>query len=156
MFSLLKKENLIHENLVKSKEGYHGPPGSWSEAGLEAWQPHGRKACVQRQQRGEWWEGEQLSPWRTSCHNKQPHECWIDESQQDRRSFLHSVQFSRSVVSNSLQPLGLQHARLPCPLPTPKAYSSSYPSSWWCHPTISSSIVPFSSCLLYQHQDLFQ
>ena len=42
---------------------------------------------------------------------------------------------------------GLQHARLPCPLPTPRTCSNSYPSSWWCHPTISSSVIPFSSCL---------
>ena len=53
-------------------------------------------------------------------------------------------QFSGSVVSNSLQAHGLQHARLPCPSPTPWAYSNSCPSSWWCHPTISSSVVPFS------------
>ena len=58
-----------------------------------------------------------------------------------------SVQFSRSVVSNSLPPHGLQHTRLPCPSPTPGAYSNSCPSSQWCHPTISSSVVPFSSCL---------
>ena len=58
-----------------------------------------------------------------------------------------SVQFSRSVVSNSLQPHGLQHARLPCPSPTLRAYSNSCPSSWWCHPTISSSVIPFSSHL---------
>ena len=58
-----------------------------------------------------------------------------------------SVQFSRSVVSNCLRPHGLQHARLPCPSPTPKACSNSCPSSWWRHPTISSSLVPFSSCL---------
>ena len=57
-----------------------------------------------------------------------------------------SVQFSRSVVSNSLQPHGLQHARPPCPSPTPRACSNSCPSSRWCHPPISSSIVPFSSC----------
>ena len=44
-------------------------------------------------------------------------------------------------------PHGLQHARLPCPSPTPKACSNSCPSSWWCHPTISSSVAPFSSCL---------
>ena len=60
---------------------------------------------------------------------------------------LSSIQFSHSVVSNSLQPHGLQHARLPCPSPTPGAYSNSCPSSWWYHPTISSSVVPFSSCL---------
>ena len=58
-----------------------------------------------------------------------------------------SVQFSHWVVSNSLWPHGLQHARLPCPSPTPKAYSNSHPSSQWCHPTISSSVVPFFSCL---------
>ena len=51
-----------------------------------------------------------------------------------------------SVVSNSLQPHGLQHARLPCPSPTPGAYSNSCPLSQWCHPNISSSVVPFSSC----------
>ena len=58
-----------------------------------------------------------------------------------------SVQFSRSVVSDSLQPHELQHARPPCLSPTPRVHSNSCPSSWWCHPTISSSIVPFSSCL---------
>ena len=57
------------------------------------------------------------------------------------------VQFSRSVVSNSLWPHGLQHARPPCPSPAPGAYSNSCPLSWWCHPTISSSVVPFSSRL---------
>ena len=50
-------------------------------------------------------------------------------------------------MSNSLQHHGLQHARLPCPSPTPGAYSNSCPSSWWCHPTISSSAIPFSSHL---------
>ena len=60
---------------------------------------------------------------------------------------ISSVQFSRSVVSDSLQPHALQHARPPCPSPTPRAYSNSCPSSGWCHPTISSSVVPFSSCL---------
>ena len=57
------------------------------------------------------------------------------------------VQFSRSVVSNSLQPHGLRHARLPCPSPTPGAYSNSCLLCQWYHPTISSSVVPFSSCL---------
>ena len=58
-----------------------------------------------------------------------------------------AVQFSCSVISYSLQHQGLQHTRLPCPLPTPGACSNSCPSSWWLHPTISSSVVPFSSCL---------
>ena len=60
-----------------------------------------------------------------------------------------SVQFSRSVVSDSLRPHGLQHARLPCPSPTPRACSNSCPLSQWCYPTISSSVVPFSSCLQF-------
>ena len=58
-----------------------------------------------------------------------------------------SVQFSPSVVSDSLRRHGLQHARLPCPSPAPRTWSNSCPSSQWCHPTISSSVVPFSSCL---------
>ena len=60
---------------------------------------------------------------------------------------ISSVQFSCSVVSNSLWPHGLQHTRLPCPSPTPEAYSNSCPLSRWCHPTISSSVGPFSSRL---------
>ena len=60
---------------------------------------------------------------------------------------INSVQFSHSVVSDSWRPHGLQHARLPCPSPTPRAYSNSCPLSRWCHPTISSSIGPFSSHL---------
>ena len=61
------------------------------------------------------------------------HSCWL-------------VQFSRSVMSDSLQPHESQHTRPPCPSPTPRVYPNSCPLSWWCHPTISSSVVPFSSC----------
>ena len=57
-----------------------------------------------------------------------------------------SVQFSRSVMSDSLRPHELQHARPPCPPPTPGVHSNSCPSSPWCHPAISPSVVPFSSC----------
>ena len=57
-----------------------------------------------------------------------------------------SVQFGRSVVSNSLRPHESQHARPPCPSPTPGIHSDSHPSSQWCHPAISSSVIPFSSC----------
>ena len=57
-----------------------------------------------------------------------------------------SVQLSHSVMSDVLQPHGLQHTRPPCPSPTPRVYPDSCPLSWWCHPTISSSVVPFSSC----------
>ena len=57
-----------------------------------------------------------------------------------------SVQFSHSVVSDSLRPHESQHARPPCPSPTPRVHSDSRPLSQWCHPAISSSVVPFSSC----------
>ena len=57
-----------------------------------------------------------------------------------------SVQFSRSVVSDSLWPHEQQHARSPCPSPTRGVYQNPCPLSWWCHPTISSSVVPFCSC----------
>ena len=56
------------------------------------------------------------------------------------------VQFSHPFMSNSLWPLWLQYSRLPCPSPTPGTYSNSCPSSRWCYPTISSSVIPFSSC----------
>ena len=59
---------------------------------------------------------------------------------------ISSVQFSRSVVSDSLQPHESQHARPPCPSPTPRVHPDLCPSSQWCHPAISSSVVPFSSC----------
>ena len=57
-----------------------------------------------------------------------------------------SVQFSRSVMSNSLRPHETQHARPPCPSPTPGVHPDSRPSSQWCHPATSSSVIPFSSC----------
>ena len=57
-----------------------------------------------------------------------------------------SVQFSCSVVFDSLRPHESQHARPPCSSPTPRVHSNSCPSSWWCHPAISSSVIPFSSC----------
>ena len=58
-----------------------------------------------------------------------------------------SVQFSHAVMSDSLRPHGLQHARPPCPSPTPRVHPNSCPLSQWCHPTILSSVIPFSSCL---------
>ena len=60
-----------------------------------------------------------------------------------------SVQFSHSVVYDSLWPSELQHARPPCPSPTAGVHPNPCPLSWWCHPTISSSVVPFSSCPQY-------
>ena len=63
-----------------------------------------------------------------------------------RKSNISSVQFSRSVVSDSLWPHESQHARPPCPSPTPRVHSDSRPLSQWCHLAISSSVIPFSSC----------
>ena len=82
--------------------------------------------------------------WDTSNHSAEKD---VYYKNQNNRFPFSLVQFSRSVMSNSLRPRGLQHARPPFPLPTPGAYSSSCPSSQWCHPTISSSVVPFSSHL---------
>ena len=62
-------------------------------------------------------------------------------------NYILNEQFSCSVIPDSLWPHGLQHARLPCLLPAPRAWSNSCPSSQWWHPTISSSVVPFSTCL---------
>ena len=72
--------------------------------------------------------------------------CYVKLVRQ-RKILFYSVQFSHSVISDSLRPHGLQHTRLPCPALTPRVCSNSCPLSWWCHPTISSSIIPFSSCL---------
>ena len=68
--------------------------------------------------------------------------CWRRE---ERKNPLVS-QFSRSVMSDSLRPHESQHTRPPCPSPTPGVYSNSWPSSRWCHPAISSSVTPLSSC----------
>ena len=72
------------------------------------------------------------------------HRVWHDWS-----DLAAAVHISCSVVSDSVRPHELQHARLPCPSPTPRAYLNSCPSSRWCHPTISFSVIPFSSCLQY-------
>ena len=67
-----------------------------------------------------------------------------------------TVQFSHSVMSDSLGPCEQQHARPPCPSPTPRAYSNSCPLSWWCHPTISSSVIPFSRLQSFPESGSFQ
>ena len=97
------------------------------------------------------------SMFKYSCHKQ--HLLWdswnnwnyiLDEKKtqnvHQRKYSFSSVQFSRSVTSDSLQPHGLQYAMPPCPSPMPQVYPNSYPLSQWCHPTISFSLVPFSSC----------
>jgi len=83
-----------------------------------------------------------FSPQEVPCHFNLPHMCITHPPLQP----FSSVQFSCSVVSNSLRPHESQHARSPCPSPTPGVHSDSRPSSQWCHPAISSSVIPFSSC----------
>ena len=81
----------------------------------------------------------------------------LQESVYDVSLIIGSVQFSYSVMSDSLWPHEPQHSRPPCPSPTPRVYPNSCPLSRWCHPIISSSVVPFSSCLQSsQNQDLFK
>ena len=88
-----------------------------------------------------------LETYTLSMHGK-PFTNWVQFS---------SVQFSHSVVSNSVRPQGLQQARPPCSSPSPGVHLDLRPSSPWCHPAISSSVVPFSSCPNpSQHQSLFQ
>ena len=76
------------------------------------------------------------------CYGKQTNK---GRERGERKRAL-SVQFSRSVVSDSLRPHELRYTRPPCPSPTPRIHPNSSPSSWWCHPAIPSSVVPFSSC----------
>ena len=71
-------------------------------------------------------------------------------------SAISSVQFSHSVMSNSFRPHGLQHARPPCPSPSSRVYSNSWPLSWCCHPTISSSVIPFSCLQSFPASGSFQ
>ena len=100
--------------------------------------------------RGQYWSRSWLGE-----GNGNPFQCSSLGNPMDRggwQSTAHRVaksrtQFSHWVVSDSLRPHGLQHARPPCPSPTPGVYSNSCPLSWWCHPAISSSVIPFSSCL---------
>ena len=96
-----------------------------------------------------------VAPWHVGSYspnqgwNPSPRHCKADSQPLDQGSpskSLSSVQFSHSVMSNSLRPHGLQHARPPCPSPTSGVCSNSCPLSQWCHPTISSSATPVSSC----------
>ena len=91
--------------------------------------------------RGAWW---------TTVHRVAKNQISLSDFQ------FSSIQFSLSVVSNSLQPHGLQHARSPCPSPTPGVYSNSSSLSQWCHPTISSSVVPFSCLQTFPASGSFQ
>ena len=86
---------------------------------------------------------------RTTTRESSPHSLQLEKSpcsnEDSAEPKINVSQFSRSVVSDSLQPHELQHTRPPCPSPTPRVHSNSHPSSRWCHPAISSSVIPFSS-----------
>ena len=84
--------------------------------------------------------------WERKLQKSEASRGWCMRSKERSHQFI-SVKFSHSLMSNSLWPHGLQHARPPCPSPTPRVYSNSCPLSHWYHPTISFSGIPFSSCL---------
>ena len=101
-----------------------------------AWRIHGQRSLAG------------YSPW---GHKESDTTEWLTQHRHLKEDLpnyvsVQSVQFSCSVVSDSLQPHESQHARPPCPSPTPGVHSDSYPLSQWCHPAISSSVIPFSSC----------
>ena len=103
-------------------------PWAWSKIRCAFWHFEGNKPLTA-------WTGWRSEAWNyfdRTLHNRHT-SCW--------------VRFSCSVVSDSLRPHELQHTRPPCPSPTPRVYPNSCPLSQWCHPTISSSVIPFSSCL---------
>ena len=83
---------------------------------------------------------------RSFCHGRAKWLHFSNNCCQEISSLIDLVQFICSVVSDSLRPHESQHTRPPCPSPTPGVHSDSHPSSQWCHPAISSSVVPFSSC----------
>ena len=85
--------------------------------------------------------------YKKDLHNPDNHNGVITHLEPNVLVNLGALLFSHSVMYDSLWPHGLQHARLPCTSSSPGACSNSCPLSWWCHPTISSSFVPFSSCL---------
>ena len=116
-------------HLWRKGRGWAGP---WSPA----WGSHN----------GWWYRGLSILEWGKPGVHHLPAVTFPPARPTHQKSLLLSL-FSHSVVSNSLRPHWLQHASLPCPSPTPGVYSNSCPSSRWCHPAISSSVVPFSSCL---------
>ena len=91
-----------------------------------------------------------MKGWKSKQLDLLPDFMLLDSTAKVTQLYIHTYicvyQFSRSVVSDSLRPHEPQHTRPPCPSPTPGVHSDSCPSSRWCHPTISSSVIPFSSC----------
>ena len=145
MICILTAGRCLHDCMfVKARQSFTicFPGGSagkrthlqWGRPGFDPWV--GKIPCRRRIPTPVFWPGEfhgLYSPW--------------GQKQSDvteRLSLLHAIQFGRWVMSDSFRP---QHAKLPCPSPTPRACSNSCPLSRWCHPTISSSVVPFSSHL---------
>ena len=108
---------------------------------IQDWFPLGMTALISLQAKG-------LSRVFSNTTDQKHHFCGTQLSVvQLSHPYINSVQFSCSVMSNSLRPHGLQHTRPPCPSPTPRVYSNTCQLSQWCHPTSLSSVIPFSPCL---------
>ena len=149
-YNLISEEVLPHHFcyilLIRNQSALPTGPECW-EAGIiqEAGPPSGCRpqGLLKRTQKGRITGDHNLLSWAKQAESISYHYEW---------KYFFSVQFSHSVMFDSLRPHGPQHSRPPCPSPTPGDYWNSCPSSWWCHPTMSSSVIPFSSCLnLSQH-----
>ena len=129
------------------------PTSCWREYSVllssEAWPENpGKKRSCPNATLGQETKAANISTIPSQQHLHPSLRAWAMSSPQNRLDQYH-YQFSCSVVSDSLWPHKLQHVRLPCPSPSPVVHPNSCPSSWWCHPTVPSSVIPFSSCPQY-------
>ena len=131
-------------------EGERGRWKSWLKTQHSKNEDHGIQS---HHFMAKWWINTGNIKWQTLFYWVPTSMCTVTEAMKlkeacflEEKIWQTSVQFSRSIVSDYLWPHELQHARAPCPSPTPGVHSNSRPSSQWCHPAISTSVVPFSSC----------
>ena len=132
IWSLVWKDSTYHRATKPMHHNYWAP--DLETAYCSCWSPCTRSLCSTRRRMH-------------TTIKSSPCSLQLEKAHTATKTRHNSVHFSHSVVSDSLRPHGSQHARPPCPSPTPRVYPNSCPLSRWCHPTISSSVIPFSSCL---------